>query len=299
MATIDLNHLSVFGAVGESASFSVAARRLGLPKSSVSRAVAKLEAAVGVRLVHRTTRHVALSTAGKALYEKTAPLLATLRQSIGDLPELEEQPSGRLRVTATIDFGAAVLAEVVARFVARYPGVEVELRLTNELVDLVAESIDVALRISSTRLKDSSLTAKKAGPVTLQLFAAPAYLARRGTPRVPRDLDGHEWVGFRAARAVRLEGPGGPIDVRPQGRITCDDMSFLRAAVLEGAGIGVLPAFLTHADVAAGRLVRLLPRWNMLSGYLWIVSPGARHVPRKVSAFTQLVLETMRASRLG
>jgi DNA-binding transcriptional LysR family regulator len=218
MGTAELDDLAVFVAVGETGSFSAAAGRLRVPKSSVSRAVARLEAAMGVGLIHRTTRHVALSTAGAALYEKVAGPLRSIQQSLGDLPELEELPSGLLRVTAATDFGAAVLAEVAARFTARYPGVEVDMRLTNENLDLVSEGIDVAFRLANRRLKDSSLSARKACPLPLRLYASPSYLARRGTPRTPRELDGHDWVRFRQVQELKLETEGESVMLRPGGR---------------------------------------------------------------------------------
>jgi DNA-binding transcriptional LysR family regulator len=294
-AAVDLNDLSVFVAVAESATFSAAAARLAAPKSSVSRAIARLEAALGVRLVHRTTRHQRLSTAGTALYEKVAVHLASLGRSLGELPELEEQPSGRLRVTAAADFAAAVLADVVARFVLRYPSVEVDLVLSSDIVDLVASGIDVALRVGSRRLKDSSLRARRAGAVAIQLFASPSYLARRGTPRTPRELAGHEWVRFRGLGSLQLVSSGARAQVATAGRIIADDLAFVRAALQQGAGIGTLPLFLGDADVAAGLLMRVLPRWRLPGGDLWLVTPSGRHVPRKVSAFVEFVLEALRA----
>jgi DNA-binding transcriptional LysR family regulator len=299
MGTAELDDVAVFVAVGETGSFSTAARRLGLPKSSVSRAITRLERAMDVALVHRTTRHVALSTAGKALYEKVIGPIRSIQKSLGDLPENEEQPSGKLRVTAAVDFGVAVLAEVAARFTARYPAVEVELRITNQVLDLVSEGIDVGLRISTRRLKDSTLSARKTCPVTLQLFASPGYLARRGTPRAPGDLEAHDWVRFRGLDDVRLVGPGEPITILPRGRIEGDDMFFMLRAMLADAGIGILPVFLADTELAAGRLVRVLPKWNIHSGDLWIVSPGGHRSPRKVTAFVDMVLETLKARALA
>jgi DNA-binding transcriptional LysR family regulator len=295
MGTPDLDDLVAFVAVAETRSFSGAARRLELPKSTVSRAVARLEDALDVQLVHRTTRSVALSTAGAALYEKVVAPISSLRQSVGELPAQEEQLSGGIRVTAPLDFGAAVLADVVRRFVARHPHVEVDLRLTNEHVDLVAEGIDVGIRFALHRLKDSSLHARRICPSTLQLFASPAYLARRGVPRMPRDLDDHDWVRFRSVTKLRLDAPDAHAEVVPRGRILSNDMFFIHAALLQDAGLGALPTFLADPDVTAGRLVRVLPRWTIQSAFVWIVRPGGRNVAPKVSAFIELVLETLRA----
>src|SRR5688572_3548479 len=176
---MDLDLLMLFVAVAESASFSAAAKKLGMPKSSVSRGVAALEAELGTQLLHRTTRHVSLSTAGSALYDRIAPLLGQIREAIGSLPEREEAPSGELRITAPNDVGAMFLADLIARFVARFPSVTVDARLTNRNVDLVAEGFDLALRAATRPLKDSSMVVRKVMPVELHLFASPTYLARR------------------------------------------------------------------------------------------------------------------------
>jgi len=297
MATVALDDLAVFVAVAETGSFSAAATRLGLPKSSVSRAIARLEASTGVALVHRTTRHVALSTAGSALLERVAPQITSLRECVAALPELEEGPSGVLRITSPTDFGNAVLAEVVARFVARYPAVEVDARVTNQVLDLVAEGIDLAVRISTRRLKDSTLMARRLGPISLQLFAAPSYLSRRGTPRTPRDLDDHDWVRLRGLTQVRLEGPS-TVTSTPTGHVVADDVTFILASVVQGAGIGVLPVFYADPAVAAGELVRVLPRWNIHSGDLWLVTPAGRRQPRKVTAFVEFFIEALKARAL-
>ncbi|WAS99341.1 LysR family transcriptional regulator [Nannocystis punicea] len=295
MTTVDLDRLARFVAVVDTASFSAAARRLGLPKSSISRGIVGLEQAMGVRLLHRTTRRVAVTTAGAALYERTAPLVAALQRSLAELPEREEQPSGRLRVTATVDFGAAVLADIVARFVARYPSVEVDMRLANNVVDLVAESIDVAFRIARRPLGDASFTARKLGTIDVQLYASPAYLARRGTPRNQRELAGHAWVAYRGGPALRLDGPGEAFVLKPSGPIVCDDMSFARQALRAGVGLGILPNFYAEPDVAAGLLVRVLPRWTTQTGALWLMCAGGKHLPRKVSAFREFVIEALRS----
>jgi DNA-binding transcriptional LysR family regulator len=299
MGTIDLNLLTIFAAVARTSSFSGAAKQLGLPKSSVSRGIAGLELAMGVRLVNRTTRHVALSTAGVALHERVSPQLSALVHALGALPELEEQPSGKLRITALADFASTVLAEIVARFIARHPAVEIELRLTTDLVDLVAEGFDLAFRNSRRRLRDSSLHARKVGSFAMQIFAAPSYLARRGSPRSPADLASHDWAIYSGITRLRLESAGAVADVEPRGRIVCDDMPFVRAAIGAGAGLGLLPTFLAEADVTSGALVRVLPRWAMPSGDLWIISTAARHAPRKVTAFRDFAIESLRARPLA
>jgi DNA-binding transcriptional LysR family regulator len=292
MGTVDLNDLGVFVTVVETASFSRAASRLGLPKSSVSRAIARLEAATKASVLHRTTRKVALSTAGRALYEKVRAQVVSLRHAADDLPEASEEPSGRLRVT-TVGDASEFFADVVARFVGRHPSVQIELHLTNQYVDLVAEGIDLALRFSTRGLKDSTLNARKLSPASLQIFAAPSYVARRGMPRTPRDLERHEWVVHRNAPTVRLEGGGPPHTITTRGRIECNGFAFLRSALVGGCGLGLLDPSEAEGAVAAGRLVRVLPQWSCVVANLWAIWPGPRQPPRKVSAFLDVVMEAL------
>ncbi|HET7752975.1 MAG TPA: LysR substrate-binding domain-containing protein [Anaeromyxobacteraceae bacterium] len=290
---MDLNLLTIFEAVARTSSFSAAAKELAMPKSSVSRGVARLESDLGAQLLFRTTRQVSLTEAGTALYDRLTPLLRSVKSALGEVPEREEEPSGMLRVTAPVDLGVLFLAEVVTRYAARYPSVSIELVLTGRVVDLVAESFDVALRVAA-KLEDSSLVVRRAAPVVVQLFAAPSYLARRGTPKTEEELGEHEWVVFRTG-AQKLRATRDVRALGSNGRITCDDLLFVREAVARGAGIGLLPTFIAGPDVLAGTLVRVLPRFERNAGHLHIVTPAAKHVPRKVSAFRDLVLELLKA----
>ena len=291
---LDLNLLPIFVAVAETSSFSAAAKKLAIPKSSISRGVQHLEDALGVRLFHRTTRSVSLSTAGTALLERSAQLLAQLQSAVSDLPELQESPSGQLRVTAPVDFGSTLLAEIIARFSALYPAVGIDVRLDNAVMDLAAAGVDIAFRIATRPLKDSALVGQKVGPVGVQLYAAPSYLARRGTPHAPGDLVGHDWILYRGTEELRLVGPDKTATIEPKGRVVCDDMFFMREAVRAGGGIGLLPTFIAASDIAAGTLVCALPKWSLPAGTLWIITPGGRHPPRKVAVFRDFVLDTLR-----
>ena len=283
---MDLNLLAHFVAVAEASSFSTAATKLGLRRSSVSRAVAALERSVGVQLFNRTTRSVALTTAGSALYARVAPQLASLKDAVGSLPEREALPSGELKVTAPNDFGAVVLAPIIAAFSTRYPGVEVNVRLTNRRVDLVAEGFDAALRMLSGRLADSSLVARRLSEIEMQIFAAPTYLARAGIPRAPRDTAAHPWIGMKGFKLpASFPAPA----VKP--RIVGDDVLFVCRAVIAGAGLSLLPTFLAREDVAAGTLVRVLPRFSMRAGAVFFVHPPAQRVARKVAAFRDYLVE--------
>jgi DNA-binding transcriptional LysR family regulator len=292
---MDLNQLALFEAVARTASFSAAAGELGLSKSSVSRGIARLEAELGVQLLFRTTRQVSLTAAGTGLFDRLTPLLRQVGAALGEIPEREEEPSGVLRVTAPADLGVLFLAEAVARFTVRYPSVSVYLHLTGRVVDLVAEKFDVALRVAAS-LKDSTLLVRKVAPIVAQLFASPLYLARRGTPRSEAELAAHDWVVFQGGpQKLRLAGPREAMGVAPRERILCDDLLFVRDAVRAGAGVGLLPTFVAEPDLVAGTLVRVLPRLERTIASLHLVIPASKHVPRKVTAFRDLVVEMLEA----
>jgi DNA-binding transcriptional LysR family regulator len=248
--------------------------------------VASLEAALGVQLLQRTTRKVTPSTAGTALYAQVAPALGILREAVGNLPERAEEPSGELRLTAPTDIGAVVLPELIARFTLRFPRVRVDAIVSNRMVDMVAEGVDVALRISGRPLKDSTLVARKVSALDAAVYASPVYLARAGVPRTSEEAAGHAWVSFRNSPLPRSIGP---LRVPPRAR--GDDMFFVREAVRASVGLALLPSFLVQEDVEAGRLVRVLPRISEQLGTLYLAYPRTQHVPRKVEAFRDLLLE--------
>ena len=302
---VDLNLLRAFVAVHDEGSFSAAATKLGVPRSTLSRAVAALEESLGVTLFQRTTRRVATTSAGDALYDRVAASVASIDSSFSDLPDAEAAPSGTLRVTATVDFGAMVLAEAVARYRQRYPRVHVEARLTTTLLDVVKDNVDVAIRFASRPLRDSTLVARKIGKVAAYFYASPSYLARRGTPRSPTDLAEHDWVDhldtppFRLSDGMRRAdvGPGTKVDVAT--RVSADSFWFMRETLKAGGGIGQLPSFLADPDVAAGNLVHVLPRWVTFAGTIYFVHPSSKHTPPRVTAFRDLLVEMLRQRPIG
>ncbi|MGC4087650.1 MAG: LysR family transcriptional regulator [Polyangiaceae bacterium] len=293
-APIDLNLVRAFAIVHETGSFSKAAARLGVPRSSVSRAVSALEESLGTVLFHRTTRRVTTTDEGRALFERSAPSLKELETALAELPDQREAPSGTLRLTSTVDLGSAVLAEVVARFSARYPQARVELQLTSRVVDLVRDGLDAAVRIASGKLRGGSLVARKLGTIRIGLYASPSYLARRGTPRSPSELPDHDWVGFHGAPADKLFAGNNELSMRARSRIVCDDMFFMREVLKHGGGIGTMPSFVADPDVASGELVRVLPRWMMNTGVVYLVYPASKHIPLRLAAFRDLLIETLR-----
>jgi DNA-binding transcriptional LysR family regulator len=285
---IDYDLLAIFVTVADEASFSKAAQRLGIAKGTVSRAIMRLEAMVGVELLHRTTHRVALSTAGASLYERTSPHLNALDRAVGRLPERDEEPSGELRIAAPPDFGAAVLAPILGQFALRYPEVRFDLRLSASVVDLVSEGFDVAIRPGPNKRRDSTLTARRLGGASLRHYASPAYVARRGLPRQLGE-HGHEWVVFPPLLNLQKLPKG----VRP--RFLSNDFNMTRSLVREGVGVGIMPSFLANPDVAAGTLVPVtLQEGGAVSGSLFFVYPSSGQVPRKTIAFRDFLLDRMK-----
>lgn len=299
---MDLDQLAVFVRVVDARGFAEAARRLGKPKSSVSRAVARLEAALGARLLHRTTRRLALTPAGATLYERVAPHVAALQLATRSLPESDRAPAGEVRITAPNDLGTAFLADLVARFRARYPAVHVEVHLTVRTVDLLAEGFDLALRAGA--VSDPALVVRRLASLEAHFYAATEYLARRGTPRTPDELvAAHECVLFRSraqpAAALKVHGPRGALALAPRPGVVCDDFGFVLGVVRAGGGVGLMPAFLAARDVAAGRMTRVLPEYAARGGALHVVSPSARDQPRRVAVFKDFLIKSLQTRPLG
>jgi DNA-binding transcriptional LysR family regulator len=295
-----LDLLVVFVDVVEAGSLTAAAARRGVPKSTVSRSLTRLEDSLGARLLERGARRVALTAEGRSLYAQASPHLAGLREITGTIGDRPGELKGALRVTAPADFVESSLGELVLRFSARHPALRVEVDLSARLVDLVGEGFDLALR-AQRRITDPAMVARELTSGNIQLFASPGYLARRPAPRSPSELGGHALVLFRPkeGRATwTLAGPGGETTrVEVEGRLGGNEFAFIRAALRAGAGVGQLPHFVGAVDVAEGRLVRVLPEWEMPVSPIWIVYPAAKHVPRRVKAFRDFLLEWFRPER--
>jgi DNA-binding transcriptional LysR family regulator len=290
--TPDLNHVAVFARVVETGSFTAAAAALGLPKSSVSRSVSRLELELGVRLLQRTTRSVRLTDAGHAYYERVAQALAGLKEAQSAVSDMQQTPSGVVRVTAAVDIGVNVLGGLVARFVRRYPTIHVEMVLTGRVLNLVEEGVDLAVRAG--KLDDSSLLARKVGTLEARLLTAPGYLKRRGAPKAVGDLARHDCVLFRARRGRstwELTGPKGVERVDVTGSVSADDFAFVRQMLLAGGGIGLVPWTTCAQDIERGRLVRVLPEYAAPGGALHVVYPSARHLPHRVALLRDFLVQ--------
>ncbi len=285
---MDLNHLQLFAEVAKAGSFSATAKKLGVERSSISRNIAALERGLGVQLLSRTTRQVALTTAGELLYRQIFPHLDSLQAAITGLPEREEQPSGLIRVTVLGDIAIKFLAGALAGFTARYPTIQVEVHISNHLVDIVNEGIDVALRVVKSKLNDSTLIARPLTAIEMHVYAAPRYLARAGTPRTLVEAAEHQWLIFRDMRIPQFVQP------THKPLVTGDDMLFLQEAAKAGIGIAALPTFLARQDVAAGHLVRILPETSITIGELHLLHPPTKQLSRKVRAFREYLVDYLR-----
>ncbi len=287
-ATLDLALLSTFVEVADAASFSGAAKRLGTTTATVSRNIARLEELVGAELIHRTTRHVSLSTAGESLFQRASAHVRALRGAVANLPESQEDPAGTLRITAPYALGATLLGDVVTRFLARYPDIRVEADFSNRNVDLVAEGFDLAIRGDAGVRKDSSLTIKKLASATVGFYAAPSYIARSGTPRVVGAPE-HQWILFGPLpKTLRLTQP-------IEGRVVANDVLFIREATRAGAGIGFIPLYMGERLAASGELVRVLPSFKSSMGGLVLLYPSTGPVARKVAAFRDILIASIKS----
>lgn len=285
--------LECFVEVADAQSFSAAARALGTTTPTVSRSIAKLEEAIGSRLFHRTTRRVSLTTAGTALYERTAGHLRALTRASKELPEHQSEPAGILKLTAPYDLGATYLGSVIARFIALYPKVQVQAEFSSNVVDIAAEGFDVAIRGDSGKHKDTSLTARRLVPRgELCLFAAPSYLARRGSPRGLASSD-HDWlIAGPLRRAFAF-----PATFTP--RIVANDFLFLRGVAASGAGIATLPQFMAQPYVESGDLARVLPSLRVSVGGLVLLYSSIRPLARKVAAFRDFLVDVTQREWVG
>jgi DNA-binding transcriptional LysR family regulator len=292
-----LGELATFVRVIESGSFARAARELGVPTSTVSRTVARLEQALGVSLLRRSTRSLRATPEGQSLFERAGPAVTALRHAARSVVPDDDQPRGTLRVTAPVDLGATLVAGVATELTRRHPELRIELQLTNRFVRLIEEGFDVAVR-AAARLQDSSLVAKKVGSLEAWLYAAPDYLRRRGVPASLDELARHDLVLFRPQQGRSrwlLDDGRRESSFEVTGRLAGDDITFVRGALLAGAGIGLLPRVLCRDDLDAGRLVRVLPPLAQHAASLYVLHAAAPRVPARVAAFRDLLGERLKA----
>jgi DNA-binding transcriptional LysR family regulator len=287
----DLNLVSIFTRVVEERSFTAAAAALRVPKSSVSRAVSRLEEALGVRLLQRTTRKLGLTQAGERYLAEVRGPMERVAEASSEISEMGRQPRGLVRVSIAPPLGESMLTDLFVEFAHAYPAIRVELVVVSRRVNLVEENIDMALRAG--KLDDSSLIARKVGLAEFGLYAAPSYLTRRPPPRRFSELALHDTVVFKSATGIlpwRLSGPRGVEHVEVTGRVVADDLATVRLLTLGGLGIALMPDAAVWTDLERGALTRVLPGYALRGAALHLVSVPLRHVPTRVKLLRDFLL---------
>lgn len=286
--------MELFSTVVERGSFSAAARSLRLSPSAVSRAVSRIEARLGVRLVTRTTRTQVLTPEGEAYYRSARRILADIEEierTVGD----QGTPQGLIRVNATLAHGRLKIVPLLGEFLARYPGIRVDISLTDATIDLLEERADVAIRVGP--LPDSSLMARRLGESTRSIIASPAYLAKYGTPREPEDLLGHNCIGFNFRRAEPLwpfQRNGKRFALEVNGNVEANNGETVAQMAREGLGIARVGTFHIEEDVASGRLASLLDAYNPGDREPFhALFVGGSSIPARVRVFIDYLAEKL------
>lgn len=285
---LEPNDLLLFARVVDEGSFSRAAERIGLPKSTVSRRIASLEATLGERLLLRTTRKLTVTDFGHSMLEHANQVAAEVEAAASLAQHRQVEPSGRLRVSMPGDFANVILGPLLAEFIASHPAISLEIDLSPRRVDLIGENFDVAIRMGNLP-DDASLAARPVALFSAGLYASPAYLARRGVPTGPEALMQHDalrllgrngepapWILIR--EKARWEGT-------PPGRATINSPELLIRLARSGAGITAVSDHFAQPYVVTGELKRVLPEWSIPSSPAWAVFPGRRLMPARTRVF--------------
>lgn len=284
--TIDLNEIAIFSCVAEETNLTRAARRLGLPKSTVSRKLTALEGRLRVRLMHRSPRGVDLTDAGRALHAEARLALAQIGGAAARASEQGDALRGKIRVAAPNDFGIAVCGPLFCEFMRRYPDITLDLELSDRTVDLVHEGFDFAVRVGTIR--DPALVARNVGAIRGCLVASPEYADSHVLPTTPDELHQHRHIEFAPhppfSHTLRLHGPeGAMVDVPILGALRVNSFVVVREAVLEGLGIARLPTYLSGKLLAAKKLVPVLPGYWTGERSVYLVHTGRRLLPARVA----------------
>jgi DNA-binding transcriptional LysR family regulator len=294
---LDLNHVYLFVEVVRANSFAAAARRLGMPANSVSRKIQELEAQVGSRLIHRSTRKLTLTAAGRTFFDRCAGPVSELAQAGQASVDETQLASGIVRVAAPADFFDLFPIEWIVEFLDAQPRVRLEFVLDDAKADLVGEGIDVALR--AAHFVDDNLIGHKIVATQFDLVASPAYLAARGTPTALASLGDHDCLpqSNRTGPVTwRLIGPDGESEIEVSSRFRANTPRAVLRASVAGLGVALLPRPVNAPEIAAGRLVRVLPEFRREGADLYAVYVSRRHIPRAVSVFVEFAVERLRAA---
>ena len=295
MALPDFEGWAIFARVIERGSFAGAADALGVSRATVSKAVARLEARLGVTLIHRTSRRIAPSEAGRAALARARRMLEEGEAADAEVAAGSASPRGLIRLSAPMSFGVAHVGPLLPAFAARYPDVTVDLHLSDALVDLVGGGFDLAIRIAA--LPDSSLRARRLCPVTRPLVATPAYLDRHGRPSHPRDLERHLgllYTNLPQPDLWRFRHPRlGEATVRIPSRARANNGEVLLPLLMAGEGMAYFPDFLVWRELAEGRLEEVLPEWRLPDIAANILAPPGGPRPARVGLLIDHLVQAL------
>lgn len=287
-----LNDMALFVEVVKARGFRLAADAVGLPNSTVSRRIGNLEKAIGLRLLHRTTRKIELTQAGQIYYERCKRIVEEAKLAHEQLGEMLAQPTGTLRASLPVDFANIYLAPIIGEFAQQYPGIRFDFDLTPRLVDLVSEPFDVAIRMGTP--PDSGLIARQLAELPCHLYASPLYLKKSGQPGRPVDLARHECLGFRTLRpgTWTLHSETESMNVTVSGRFQLNSTGLIRRLATLDMGIALLPSEIVANDVAEGKLVRILPEWEGPPTPVYAMTE-TRLLPAKTQRFIEFLREKL------
>jgi len=290
----DFEGLAIFAKVVETRSFAGAAAELKLSKATVSKAVKRIEARLGARLVNRTSRRLALTDAGRQLAGPAAHILAEGEATEDAVLAQTTLPRGLVRLAAPMSFGLLHVAPVLPEFLANFSEVSIDLHLSDAMVDLIGDGFDAAIRIAV--LPDSSLLARRLCEMPRYLVGSPAYLNKHGRPKHPLHLAQHRCIGYSYTMTTevwRFTKDGKSANVRPSGPLRVNNGDAMMPALIGGTGLGILPEFIVRDALAAGRLERLLPDWSLPSGGVYWVTPPGGPRPKRVEVLADFLVEKL------
>jgi DNA-binding transcriptional LysR family regulator len=286
---MDFNEAAVFVKVIQAGSFSAAARQLGLPVSTISTRVSRLEKRLAITLLQRTTRQLHLTEAGAVYYQHASQGLGYMLEAEAAIDVARQQPQGRLKITAPADLGDYLLANLVASAQQALPALQMELLLTDRYVDLVAEGVDIAIRTGE--LRDSSLIAKSLGTIQWALFASNDYLARSAPLQLPQDLHAHHCLQFTPVGrdAWNLSNGQNNMSIPLQANTMANSIGVIKSMAENGHGVALLPTFICKPELVSGHLLHVLPNWRAKADPVHLVYPKQRFMPPKLRAFIELI----------
>ena len=294
----DLEGLAIFAKVVEIRSFAGAAAELNLSKATVSKAVSRIEARLGTRLINRTSRRLALTAAGRQLAGRASHILAEGEAAEDSARAQATMPRGPVWLAAPMSFGLLHVAPLLPEFLATFPEVSIDLHLSDAHVDLIGEGFDEAIRIAV--LPDSSLVVRRLCEMPRYLVGSPNYLNKHGRPKHPLHLAQHRCLGYSSAMAAetwRFTKDGKSATVRPSGPLRVNNGDAMMPALIAGIGLGILPEFILREALAAGRLERLLPDWSFPLGAIYWVTPPGGPRPKRVQVLGDFLFEKLSLNR--